>query len=220
MPRSLKSQFTSASCRPKSSPPRVPLHSATIRLLISRIARKWGNIWTREQSQLWQKIRDFELDDPSASVTFTERLARENDWSLGFADRVVQEYKRFIFLAATAAHQLTPSDAVDQAWHLHLIYTRSYWDDLCRGVLGRPIHHGPTKGGRTETARFGDQYKQTLASYREAFDEEPPRDIWPLGTSKSGRKPRHKRVNVVEVVARSKAVDGCWRRSCGEPSPV
>ena len=39
----------------------------------------------RERSQLWEKIRDFELDDPTASVTFTERLARENDWSLGFA---------------------------------------------------------------------------------------------------------------------------------------
>jgi uncharacterized protein (TIGR04222 family) len=153
----------------------------------------------RERSQLWQKIRDFELDDPSSSLTFTERLARENDWSLGFADRVVQEYKRFIYLAATASHQVTPSDAVDQAWHLHLIYTRSYWEDLCRGVLGRPIHHGPTKGGRSETARFSDQYKETLASYREAFGDEPPSDIWPQGASKSGRKPRHKRVNVAEA---------------------
>ena len=126
------------------------------------------------RTELWRKIRDFQVDDPSSELTFTDRLARENDWSLGFADRVVQEYKRFIFLAATAPHRVTPSEAVDEAWHLHLIYTRSYWDDLCRNVIRRPLHHGPTKGGSAETQRFHEQYRQTLASYREAFGEEPP----------------------------------------------
>src|SRR5262245_17970193 len=145
--------------------------------------------------ELWRKVQDFQVDDPKAAVTFTDRLARENDWSRGFADRVVQEYKRFIFLAATAAHQVTPSGAVDEAWHLHLIYTRSYWDDLCRNVFRRPIHHGPTKGGKTETLRFEEQYLRTLASYRRVFGEEPPGDIWQRGESNSKRRPRYKRVN-------------------------
>ena len=153
----------------------------------------------RERLQLWEKIRDFELDDPTASVTFTERLARENDWSLGFAVRVVQEYMRFIYLAATASHQVTPSDAVDQAWHLHLIYTRSYWDDLCRGVLGRPIHHGPTKGGRgkprdlmSNISRRSPAIVRPLAKSRRAI-------FGRKATSESARKPRHKRVNVADA---------------------
>ncbi len=41
------------------------------------------------------------------------------------------EYRRFAFLAATAGHPVTPSDAVDQAWHLHLTYSRDYWDRFC-----------------------------------------------------------------------------------------
>lgn len=144
---------------------------------------------------LWRSLEAFELDDASASLTFTRRLARENGWDHTFAVRVVEEYKRFVFLAMTAGHQVTPSDEVDQAWHLHLTYTRSYWDELCGEVLGRPLHHGPTKGGQQEGDRFEDQYEQTLASYREAFGEEPPADIWPPCEIRFGEAADFVRVN-------------------------
>ena len=104
------------------------------------------------QRDLWRRLEAFQLDDASASLTFTRRLARENDWEPAYARRVVDEYKRFVFLAMTAGHEVTPSDEVDQAWHLHLTYTRSYWGGLCGEVLGRPLHHGPTKGGADEGA--------------------------------------------------------------------
>jgi hypothetical protein len=80
---------------------------------------------------LWKKIESFELDDPQSSFMFTDRLARENGWSIEYAIRTVSEYKRFIFLMCIAEHPLTPSDQVDQVWHLHLLYTESYWIDLC-----------------------------------------------------------------------------------------
>ena len=86
----------------------------------------------------------------------------------------------------TAGHEVTPSDEVDQAWHLHLTYTRSYWDGLCDAVLGRALHHGPTKGGQAEGDRFENQYERTLASYRAAFGEEPPEDIWPPSAVRFG----------------------------------
>jgi hypothetical protein len=108
------------------------------------------------QNQLWREIEALNLDDPAAQLTFTQRLARENGWTLNDARRVVNEYKKFLFLAACAGHPVTPSDAVDQAWHLHLVYTESYWTDHCREILGRPLHHGPTKGGRVERAKFYD----------------------------------------------------------------
>ena len=66
------------------------------------------------------------------------RLASENGWSREYAVRVMQEYRRFAFLAVAAGHPVSPSDAVDQAWHLHLVYTRSYWDEFCaiEGLFG------------------------------------------------------------------------------------
>ncbi|MCR9245258.1 MAG: hypothetical protein NXI31_09515 [bacterium] len=129
---------------------------------------------------LQQRLADFEIADPRAALPFTHRLARENGWSPEFGVRVVAEYKRFVFLAMAAGHPVTPSDEVDQAWHLHLAYTRSYWDELCGEVLGRPLHHGPTAGGRAEDEKYHDWYSRTLASYERLFGELPPRDVWPL----------------------------------------
>jgi hypothetical protein len=127
---------------------------------------------------LWSRLRAMQLDAPDASLTFTRRLARENGWSVARAREVVEEYRRFLYLAARAGHPVTPSDAVDQAWHLHLVYTRHYWSVLCREVLGFDLHHGPTLGGEREQAKFGDWYSRTLESYRSAFGE-PPAGIWP-----------------------------------------
>ena len=95
---------------------------------------------------LWQRIDRFQIDRPDATLTFTARLARDNGWSRDYARRVVDEYKRFMFLTTVADHVVTPSEAVDQAWHLHLTYTRSYWGEFCGEVLGRKVHHDPTTG--------------------------------------------------------------------------
>src|SRR6185436_12357785 len=97
--------------------------------------------------ELWRAIESFQIGPPDCDLPFGARLARENGWSLPFAARVIAEYKRFVFLAATAPHPVTPSDSVDQAWHLHLLYSESYWSELCGQVLRRPLHHGPTRGG-------------------------------------------------------------------------
>ena len=130
-------------------------------------------------SELWTRIDAFQLDDPEATLSFSARLARENVWSLDYASRVIEEYKRFVYLAATSGQVIVPSDQVDQAWHQHLVYTRSYWDELCADVLGKPLHHGPTRGGQRELVRHEDLYDKTLQRYEEEFGESPPEDIWP-----------------------------------------
>ena len=76
-------------------------------------------------------------------------------------------------------HALTPSDQVDQVWHLHLLYTRSYWIEFCKNTLGQEIHHGPSKGGKSEKEKFGDWYSKTKELYSKTFDKKPPEDIWP-----------------------------------------
>ncbi|QDU77128.1 hypothetical protein Pan97_41900 [Bremerella volcania] len=128
---------------------------------------------------LWSKIEAFSFDQPGATLTFAARLARENGWRLGFAQRVIDEYRRFLFLSMVAGHPVSPSEAVDQAWHLHLTYTKSYWQALCGEILPRPLHHCPTQGRREETEKFDDWYTKTLASYQSYFGQAPPSDIWP-----------------------------------------
>jgi hypothetical protein len=148
----------------------------------------------------WQALMGHEIGPPDAALTFAARLARENRWSTDFARRVIDEYKRFCFLAVTAGHELTPSDAVDQAWHLHLTYSRDYWERFCPAVLGVPLHHGPTAGGTAERDRYFEQYAQTLKSYEAAFGETPPADVWPAAAQRFGRDPLAFRVSPHSVI--------------------
>lgn len=128
---------------------------------------------------LREKIEAFQLDEADAALPFTSRLAREQAWTHVFAGRVVREYLRFVHLAMVAGHPVTPSQQVDQAWHLHLIYTRSYWQKLCKETLGCDLHHGPTVGGLAEDTKFEDWYGKTLVSYQRIYHQAPPTDIWP-----------------------------------------
>lgn len=131
-----------------------------------------------ENHPVWQRIAAFSLDRADATLTYTARLARENGWSRVYARRVVEEYKRFMFLAVVAEHVVSPSEAVDHAWHLHLVYTRSYWGEFCGRVLGKKIHHDPTTGV-AEQAKFVDLYERTRETYADWFGLAPPVDIWP-----------------------------------------
>jgi uncharacterized protein (TIGR04222 family) len=132
---------------------------------------------------------------PAVALPFAARLARENGWSRPYAERVIVEYRRFVFLTMTAGFTVCPSEDVDAAWHLHLTYTRSYWKRFCGDVLGQPLHHEPTKGGPAEARKHLAMYAQTLAAYREAFGEEPPADIWPAAEVRFGEDLRHRVVN-------------------------
>lgn len=148
---------------------------------------------------VWQALKGYEIDLADAALSFQQRLARENRWSDPFAERVVEEYKRFCFLAVTAGHEVTPSDAVDQVWHLHLTYSRDYWQRFCPEVLDTELHHGPTAGGTAEQTRYFEQYAQTLKSYEAAFGSAPS-DIWPDARQRFGRDPRGVRVHPGDVI--------------------
>lgn len=150
---------------------------------------------TATNSALWHRIAAHDIGPHEAALTFAARLARENRWEAAHAERVIGEYRRFCYLAMTAGHEVTPSDAVDQAWHLHLTYSRDYWQTFCPQVLGADLHHGPTRGGSDERARFYRQYADTLAAYEAAFGAPPPADIWPSAKRRFEVDPRGVRVN-------------------------
>lgn len=153
---------------------------------------------TIEQRALWEKLTAFSLDDEQSSKPFSLRLAEENGWSREFALRAIEEYRRFLFLAAVVGHVVCPSEEVDAVWHQHLVYSRSYWTDLCQDVLGFPLHHDPTSGGPEAARQHWDLYRQTLASYRRVFQEEPPRDIWPLPFERFDPQSRPRTINLKE----------------------
>lgn len=128
--------------------------------------------------ECWTRLQAFPFDDPEASSPFSARLTRERGLTRREALRAMEEYRRFLFLAVAAGHAVCPSEAIDEVWHLHLTFTRSYWEDLCGSVLGMPLHHEPSRGGVDQARRHERMYRDTLASYRRFFGEPDP-DLWP-----------------------------------------
>ena len=159
------------------------------------LASKNFQAMNAEQTDLYERIQAFSLDQPNAQLSFSKRLARDNGWSFQYAQQVIEEYKKFAFLAVAAGHPVTPSDQVDQVWHLHLTYTRSYWEEFCLRVLQTPLHHDPTLGGEDENQKFDDWYSKTLKSYEQFFGAKPPVEIWSTPRDRFGRDLYFVRIN-------------------------
>lgn len=126
--------------------------------------------------ELWTRLQAYSFDD-AGSAPFSVKLARGQGWSCAFTVRVIEEYRRFLYLTQVSPRQVTPSKAVDAAWHVHLTYTRDYWEDLCPNVLGKPLHHQPC-AGEEEMPRYRDQFAATKSLYEAEFGMEPPIAIW------------------------------------------
>jgi hypothetical protein len=136
---------------------------------------------TVSQSQLERIIRGmerFSLDAEGAARPFSKKLQAQQGWTEEFTARAIDEYKRFMVLAAVSSNEVTPSKIVDEVWHLHLQYSRSYRDEMCKQILGKHIDHNPGDGADGENSHYSDQYLKTLLLYMTVFGEKPPSDIW------------------------------------------
>jgi hypothetical protein len=150
---------------------------------------KGCEVFTDHQQELYLRLQNYCFDAPGGAVTFAAKLACEQGWSVAKSERVLGEYRRFLFLAMAAGHPVSPSRAVDLAWHQHLLDTRSYWQEFCPRVLGQPLHHTPSRGSEEERQRMWERYRRTLASYRACFGEAPPADLWPAAESPAAVPP-------------------------------
>lgn len=124
---------------------------------------------------LWDKISQFDFDDPPGEYGFSTRLANENYWTKDFTAKALLEYRKFMYLAATSDLMVSPSEIIDIVWHQHLIFTQSY-QEFC-ALLGRQIQHIPSTHNREEFEKFKAAKERTRKLYLQSFGE-PPADIW------------------------------------------
>ncbi len=148
--------------------------------------------------EVYRQLQAFEIDEPDVHFSFAQRLARDSRWSLAYTHQVIDEYKKFLFLAIAADHTVVPPDAVDEAWHLHLTYTHSYWNNLCGQLLKKPMHHWPSRRGSRQQAFFRECYQKTLRSYEAFFGYAPPASIWQSADSRFGQSGQFRRINLRE----------------------
>lgn len=115
---------------------------------------------------------DYKLDERKMCMSFKDNLRQAGDWTESSATRLVQEYRRFLYLKAVVDGDLTSSQWLDEVWHLH----RSMGEDFgLRKILGRDL----TRRNDMSKQEILTNYAKTISYYRQEFDEEPPQDIWP-----------------------------------------
>jgi uncharacterized protein (TIGR04222 family) len=127
--------------------------------------------------------------DPALQRRFRQQLAERTGWNAERCARAIQEYLRFCAVALRLGGRAAPSAAVDQVWHLHLTWTRDYWDDFCPRCLGFAFHHQPARGlpGERETLRLA--YAETLHAYEAEFGTPEPA-WWPAWSAPHSHRSR------------------------------
>lgn len=126
-------------------------------------------------SELWNKVRAYDLDSPPSEYGFSIRLAHENNWTKSFTESAVLEYKKFMYLAANSEEMVAPSPIVDKVWHQHLIFSQSY-GNFC-AVLGKHVQHLPSTHHRDDFKMFRQARERTQALYAACFGAQP-KDTW------------------------------------------
>ena len=132
--------------------------------------KKW-----RMNKQLLNEVLAFSFDGEFSEYGFSTRLAKENSWTKNFTEQAILEYKKFMYLAATANAMVSPSEIVDIVWHQHLIFTQSY-KEFC-ALLGKTIQHIPSTHNRAEFEKFNQAKERTRNLYEHSFGEQPT-EIW------------------------------------------
>ena len=130
---------------------------------------KNGDISHERLLSLWRTISLWEL--PFGE----EYLKQKYGWDYEYSRLLIQEYKKFAYLALTGDSEITPSVAIDEVWHVHILHTVAY--QRFAVACGAMLHHSP--GMPNAIASFNGQYLFTLERYRETFSQEPPPLAWP-----------------------------------------
>ncbi|KAJ1617281.1 hypothetical protein T492DRAFT_893986 [Pavlovales sp. CCMP2436] len=103
-------------------------------------------------------------------------------WDAAKSAGVLVEYERFMRLKVERkdfdARELSPSSAIDEMWHRHIIDTKACAPD-CVALCGAVIHHD-ADGNRDFMGRRG-RALTTLHHYRRVFSQEPLAAVWAFG---------------------------------------
>jgi hypothetical protein len=128
-----------------------------------------------KDQELWQRLRRYTFPLSSGRGTLEDHLVQKTKLGRSKSARAIEEYRRFLYLAASSGEPVAPSPLIDRLWHTHINDTRAYLDEFCGKVIGRVIHHSP---GRAKVAD-DPTYQRTLDLYAAEFGDEPTHKVWP-----------------------------------------
>jgi hypothetical protein len=128
-----------------------------------------------KDKELWERLQAYAFPLSAGRGSLREHLAGKTNLGADKAPRVVDEYRRFLYLAATSQEVVAPSPLIDRVWHTHINDTRAYVEDFAGKVIGRMIHHSPGRANAADDPAYG----RTLVLYEQEFGEAPFAQVWP-----------------------------------------
>ncbi len=89
-----------------------------------------------------------EADKIDLSLVKARTMRVHSDWTASRADSAVAEYRKLLVLAKLGVH-VVPGKDIDEIWHSHILFTKSYALD-CDSFFGYYLHHKPADGSSAE----------------------------------------------------------------------
>jgi hypothetical protein len=125
---------------------------------IADLDEVWRYISAIDFTTMREKLADPDFGEPwiPEKIEFCER-----------------EYRRWLFLCRKYDGEiLSPSFAMDEYWHAHMLDTRAYMRD-CARIFGRYMHHNPYLGmaGPLDEQRLLAASERTTQYYMQTFHE-------------------------------------------------
>jgi hypothetical protein len=101
-------------------------------------------------------------------------------WTAEFADKIIEEYRRFLYLTKKYKKPIVPSKLVDTVWHNHILDTHAYGPD-CQKVFGEFLHHFPYWGmrGEKDLSDLQNAWHDSINLYQNEFGRSVEQDfVW------------------------------------------
>lgn len=120
------------------------------------------------RSLQWRLDRATLLAGDTYNTRFINRVKEKNPhWNRSMIGFLIEDYKKFMYVAATSNKMCTPSKDVDIIWHEHVLFTRDYFNHWCADILKKVIHHEP--GTPDEQPKFKSAYEKTQAKIKKTY---------------------------------------------------
>ena len=132
---------------------------------------------TKSDRRLWHRLEGYSFHERPLTRSLVDRLVEETGHPVDVCYTLVEEYRRFMYLAGSSAENLSPSPIVDMVWRMHTEDERAYFEDFCPRILGRTIYR-PEGDAAPPPFQDDPDYIRTLEYYAEEFGR-PQVQYWP-----------------------------------------
>ena len=131
----------------------------------------------KSDRRLWHRLEGYSFHERPLTRSLVDRLVEETGHSVDVCYTLVEEYRRFMYLAGSSSENLSPSPIVDMVWRMHTEDKRAYFEDFCPRILGRTIYR-PEGEGAALPFQDDPDYLRTLELYALEFGR-PQVQYWP-----------------------------------------